>query len=166
MQRILTVFLFMALAVAQGCYSFTGASLPPHLNTVAVPLFDDRSQAGIAQFRENATRKLIDRIEGQSSLTIEADPSRANSVLNGAILSYSDEPSQLGSSTERAVTNRITVVLSGRFEDRVKNTTLFDTSFVGFADYSVGSYQAQQEAIDSALDQAVDEMFNRMISNW
>jgi hypothetical protein len=152
--------------ILQGCYSFSGTSLPPHLHTVAVPLFDDSTQAGIAEFRESITRNLVNKIESQSTLSIEADPSRANAVLKGAIVSYSDEPSQLGSSTERAVTNRITIVLQADFDDQVKHTRLFSQTFVGFADYQAGNYAAQQTAIESAIDTATDDLFNQMISNW
>ncbi|NTU57501.1 MAG: hypothetical protein HGB00_01060 [Chlorobiaceae bacterium] len=164
--RTVTLLLSMVLVLLQGCYSFSGASLPSHLQTVSVPLFDDTSQAGIAQFREAITRNIISKIESQSSLAIEPDPARAHALLKGVIVSYVDEPSQLGSTTERAVTNRITIVIRGDFDDRVKDTRIFSQSFVGFADYSVGNYAAQQAAIQSAINQAVDEMFNRMISNW
>jgi hypothetical protein len=166
MTRTVTLLMSMVLAILQGCYSLSGASLPSHLNTVSVPLFDDTTQAGIAQFRESITRSAINKIESQSSLTIEPDPARANAVLTGAIVSYADEPSQLGSGTERAVTNRITIVIRGNFDDKVKNVRIFSQTFVGFADYSVGNYSAQQTAIQSAINQAVDDMFNRMISNW
>ncbi|WP_236848226.1 LPS assembly lipoprotein LptE [Chlorobaculum limnaeum] len=163
-----TLFALLTLVtlLLQGCYSFSGASIPPHLNTVAVPLFDDTSQAGIAEYREYITRSLVNKIESQSTLSIEADPTRADSVLKGAIVAYSDEPSQLGSVTERAVTNRITIVLQAEFNDQVKNTTLFSQTFVGFADYQVGSYTKQQEAIRNAYNMALDDLFNRMISNW
>jgi hypothetical protein len=163
-----TLFALFALVMLllQGCYSFSGASLPPHLRTVAVPLFDDTSQAGIAEIRDSITRSLVNKIESQSTLSVEADPARADAVLKGAIISYSDEPSQLGSGTERAVTNRITIVLKADFDDKVKNTKLFSQTFVGFADYQAGNYAAQQKAIQSAYDIAVEDLFNRVISNW
>jgi len=156
---------FMTLFL-QGCYSFSGASIPSHLHTVAIPLFDDTSQAGIAEFRERITRSLISKVESQSSLSIEPDRSRADSVLKGAIVSYSDEPSQLGGTSERALTNRITIVIRADFDDRVNNIKMFSQSFVGFADYEAGSYSAQQEAIQTALDVATDDLFNQMISDW
>jgi hypothetical protein len=164
--RTFGIILFSALLNLQGCYSFSGASLPPHINSVAVPLVDDRSMAGIAQFRETVTRELIDKVEAQSSLTVEPDVSRADAILDAAITSFVDEPSQLGSTTERAVTNRVTIVVNATFEDKVKNIKLFSQSFVGFSDYSVGNYDAQQEAIQNAIDQVTDELFNKMISNW
>ena len=165
-RALLLALVCMMAGVLQGCYSFSGASIPPHLNRVTVPLFEDATRAGIAQFRETITRKVIEKIESQSSLTIESDPARTDAVLSGVILSYSDEPSQLGSSSERAVTNRITIVVKGVFADRVKNTVLFSQTFVGFSDYTVGSYSAQQTAIANAMDQAADALFNRMVSNW
>jgi hypothetical protein len=163
-----TLFALFALVtlLLQGCYSFSGASLPPHLHTVAAPLFDDTTQAGIAEFRETTTRNLVNKIESQSMLSVESDLSRADAVLKGVIVSYSDEPSQLGSTTERAVTNRITIVLQADFDDKVKNMKLFSQTFVGFADYTAGSYTAQQTAIQNAINMAVDDLFNRMISNW
>ncbi|HWR02074.1 MAG TPA: LPS assembly lipoprotein LptE [Chlorobaculum sp.] len=166
MTRTVTMLISLVFVLMQGCYSFSGASFPSHMQSVAVPLFDDTSQAGIAQFRESITRSIINKIETQTSLNVEPDPARASAVLTGAIVSYNDEPSQLGSSTERAITNRITIVIRGDFDDRVKNTRIFSQTFVGFADYSVGNYSAQQTAIQSAINQAVEEMFNRMISNW
>ncbi|AAM72991.1 MAG TPA: hypothetical protein DEB17_10705 [Chlorobaculum sp.] len=162
----LFVLLTLVTLILQGCYSFSGGALPPHLHTVAVPLFDDTTQAGIAEFREGITRSLINKIESQSTLSIEPDPSRADAVLKGAIVSYSDEPSQLGSATERAVTNRITIVLQADFDDQVKNSKLFSQTFVGFADYQTGNYTAQQTAIQSAYNMALDDLFNQMISNW
>ncbi|NTV68448.1 MAG: LptE family protein, partial [Chlorobaculum sp.] len=139
---ILFALFALVTLLLQGCYSFSGASIPPHLLTVSVPLFDDTSQAGIAEFREHITRSLVNKIESQSTLSIEADPARADAVLKGAIISYSDEPSQLGSATERAVTNRITIVLKADFDDQVKHTKLFSQTFVGFADYQAGNYAA------------------------
>lgn len=40
-------------------YSFTGASVPEHLKTIAIPIADDRSGSGEPNLRENLTQKLI-----------------------------------------------------------------------------------------------------------
>ena len=160
------VFLCLVLFL-QGCYSFTGASLPPHIKTVAVPPFKEQSGAGVAQLGAEFTEKLIDVIESQSSLSIESDINRADALLEAAIVSFDDEPSQIGSETERAITNRITIVVRASFTDRIQNKAFFTrTPFNGFDDYSVGDFAGKEEAIDTAVDQIVDELFNRMISNW
>ena len=152
----------------QGCYSFTGASLPPYIKTVAVPPFEELSGAGVAQLGAEFTEKLIDTIESQSSLHIESDISQANALVEAAIVSFSDEPSQIGSETERAITNRITIVVRASFIDQVEKKPFFTRiSFNGFEDYNVGDFVGQEEAIEAAIDQIVDDLFNRMlIANW
>ena len=159
--------LFFLVAVSlQGCYSFTGASIPPHLKTMAIPVFDDRSGAGIAQFRSALTRGVIDKIESQSSLRFTPSMASADALLEGTIVSFADAPSQLSSKTERAMTNRITLVVQVTMTDRVKKKRIFLQSFVGFADYYAGNYVAEQEAIRFALHQIIDDIFYRIVSGW
>ncbi len=157
---------FLVLAALQGCYTFTGASLPLHLKTIAIPVFDDRSGAGIAPYRAQLTKGLIDRIESQSHLRFTPSIARADGVVEGAIISFSDAPNQLSSVTERALTNRITLVVQVTMEDRVKKTVIFTQSFVGFADYPAGNYVAQQEAIRFSLARTIDDIFDRIVSGW
>ena len=159
--------LVLLVLVLQGCYSFTGASLPPYIRTVAVPPFEELSGAGVAPLSAEFTEKLIDAIETQSSLGIESDISRADALVEAAIVSFSDEPSQLGSETERAVINRITIVVRASFNDLVEDKPFFTSMpFNGFDDYTVGDFAGKEKAIDAAVDQIVDDLFNRMISNW
>jgi len=161
------VALPLLVLLLQGCYSFTGASLPPHINSIAVPLFSDRSGAGVAQLTAEFTEKLIEKLEAQSSLDIESESGRADMLLEAAITSFSDETSQLGSDTERAVTNRITIVVRATCIDQVQNRPFFTrAAFSGFADYTVGDFEGKQGAIDSSIDQITDDLFNRIISNW
>ena len=160
------IVLFLLLTL-QGCYTFTGASLPPHVNTIAVPLFDDRSGAGVAQFKAELTEQLIEKLESQSSLDIESEPTRADALVEASITSFTDEPSQLGSETERAVTNRITIIVRATCIDRVQNKPFFTrVVFTGFADYDVGDFEGKDDAIDSSIDRITDDLLNRIISNW
>lgn len=160
------ILFFLVLCIVQGCYSFTGSSLPEHLKTVAIPVFEDRSGAGIAQYRGELTAGLARKIESQSSLRTTPSMARADALLDGAIVSYSDLPSQLSGKTERAVTNRITFVVQVSMEDRVKRSQVFSQTYTGFADYPVGNYSAQQQAIRLSLNQIIDDIFDRIVSGW
>jgi hypothetical protein len=160
------IFVAFVLATLQGCYSFTGSSLPAHLKTIAIPVFEDRSGAGIAQFRGELTGGLAEKIESQSALRLTPSMSRADALLEGAIISFSDAPSQLSSKTERAMTNRVTLVVQVTMIDRMKKTPIFAQSFVGFSDYRTGNYVAQQQALRSCVNQIIDEIFDRIVSGW
>ncbi len=161
-----TLIFTLVFATLQGCYSFTGSSLPAHLKTIAIPVFEDRSGAGIAQFRGEITGGLANKIEAQSMLRLTPSMARANALLEGAITSFSDAPSQLSSTTERAMTNRVTLVVQVRMVDQMKKTQLFEQSFVGFADYRTGNAIAQQEALRSCVGQIIDQIFDRVVSGW
>jgi len=154
------------LALLHGCYSFSGTSLPVHIKTIAIPVFEDRSGAGVAPFRSELTKALVNRIESQSSLRVTPSIARADALLEGAIISFSDAPSQLSSITERALKNRITLVVQVRLADRTNNGSIFSQSCVGFADYPVGNSAAQQEAIRVSLNQIGDDIFDRIVSGW
>ena len=161
-----SIFFLLFLALFQGCYSFSGSSLPVHIKTLAIPVFDDRSGAGIAQFRVELTKGLVNRIESQSNLRCIPSASRADALLAGSIVSFSDAPSQLSSITERALKNRITLVVQVTMSEQNNKVPIFTQSYVGFADYSIGNYIAQQEAIRLALNQIIDDIFDRVVSGW
>jgi hypothetical protein len=162
---LLTLFV-LVLTTLQGCYSFTGSSLPVHLKTIAIPVFEDRCGAGIAQFRGEMTGALVHKIESQSLLRVIPSMARADALLEGAIISFADAPSQLSSKTERAMTNRVTLVVQVTMVDRVKKVPIFTQSFVGFSDYRTGDYVAQQEALQSCVAQITDDLFDRIVSGW
>ena len=161
------VFLLTVLAVLlQGCYSFSGGSVPTHMKTIAIPVFQDRSRAGIAQFRAELTRRLTEKIESGSPLRMTPSRATADALLEGTIISFSDEPSQLSSVTERSITNRITIRVSAVFQDRVKKRILFERTFTGFADYSVGSFSAQQDAITQSIEMIAADILDAIVSDW
>ncbi len=161
-----TMLIFALFAMLQGCYAFSGGALPTHLKSLAIPVFEDRSGAGIARFRGEITRSLTDRIESQSTLRITPSASRADATLDGEIVSFSDEPAQLSARTDRAATNRITIVVRAILTDRVQKRALFAQSFAGFADYPAGNFAAEEQARRFALGQIADAISDRVISGW
>ncbi len=160
------IFLAFTIAILQGCYSFSGGSAPSHMKTIAVPVFQDRSRSGIAPFRAELTRRLTEKIESQSPLRMTPSRATADGLLEGTITTFSDEPSQLSSTTERAITNRITITVNAAFQDRVNKTMLFERTFTGFADYSVGSFSGKQEAIMQSLEMIASDILDNMLSDW
>ncbi|HTR98852.1 MAG TPA: hypothetical protein VML00_03820, partial [Bacteroidota bacterium] len=66
-----TALLLGAGALFGGCvYSFTGASVPAHLKTVAIPLVDDQSGFGEPGLREKFTNELIQLFTSDNSLEV------------------------------------------------------------------------------------------------
>ena len=107
---------FMFLVQIQGCaYSFTGASVPPHLKTITIPLVDDQSGFGEAGLREDFTRELTDQFISDNSIRV-ADRSTADAMLTGSIVNVTDAPSMVQGG-EQVSQRRITMSVIFSFQD-------------------------------------------------
>ena len=82
----------MAITVINfnGCcgYSFTGASVPQHLKTIAIPIAEDRSGSGEPGLRELFTEKLTNYNFIEDNALEVAERTNANAVVECSIVSY------------------------------------------------------------------------------
>ncbi|MCS6988188.1 MAG: LPS assembly lipoprotein LptE [Chloroherpetonaceae bacterium] len=156
----------VALFFASGCYSFSGNALPPHVKTIAIPIFGDESRSGIPLLRENLTKVTTEKIQAQTPLIIEQNRAVAHSVIEAVIASVTDAPSVVSGSNERATRNRITITIQATYRDLVKGKKLFQKTLSGFEDYEVGSLQGRNAAIQAASAQLTDLLVNEVLSGW
>ncbi len=165
----IAVCLVVLAGFTAGCshYSFTGATIPPHLKTIAVPLVEDRSVSTLTSLDDQMTRLLIDRFVGQTSLSLQADPEIADAVLTVTIERYENEPTAVGGQ-ERTTRNRVTITIRVRYEDRVENKDLLQRSFSSFEEYDPFSQGTAGEsaAASAALEKIADDVFTAATSNW
>lgn len=161
--------LLLLLAVVPGCgyYSFTGASIPPHLKTVAIPLVEDNSLSPLTTLGETLTELLISRFVRQTSLSLETNEEDANAVLTATITRYANAPTSV-TGEERAELNRVSVTVSVRYYDNVEDKEILQRTFQSFEDYNPleGGLDAEEEAARSALANIADDIFTAATSNW
>jgi hypothetical protein len=158
-----------ALAVfvtLQGCvYSFTGASVPPHLKTIAIPLIEDQSGFGEAGLREQFTTQLQQLFISDNSLEV-ADRAGADAILEGAIVSISDAPAVV-SQGEQVTRRRITVSCRFSFQDMKLRKKMWDKNFSQWGDYESGGGLSQRSAgIQDALKKIADDVLLETVSGW
>ena len=146
----------LLLAAAPGCayYSFTGATVPAHLNTVAIPLAEDNSLSPLTTLDDELTDLLITRFVQQTRLGLEQNE-------------YANAPTSV-SGQERAELNRITLSVSVRYYDRVEDKELLRRSFSSFSDYNPleGGLELEEETARAALENIADDIFTAATSNW
>jgi hypothetical protein len=149
-----------------GCsYSFTGSSVPPHLKTIAVPLFDDQSGFGEAGLRELFTNKLISRFTQDNSLQI-ADKKDADSILEGTIVAVRDEPSVVGSG-ETVSKRRLTIVVNAAYQDMKLRKKVWEKQLSNWGDYEIGAGPAErQSAIAVAIEKLTEDILLETVSGW
>lgn len=148
-----------------GIYSFSGSTLPPHIKSVAVPLFENRTaEFGIDQ---ELTDALIDALIEDNALKV-ADYRDADAVLKGQIIRVTDgigQYSQTGNDLEQAGDFRITIAVKVAFEDKHKRTDLWEKSISQWGVYDLNDI-SREDGITEAIDKITTEIITKTVSDW
>ncbi len=154
---------------AGGCaYTTRLSSLPPHLKTVAIPVFEN----GTNQYtlEQDLTTAVVERFVADNHLRI-VDERSANAVIKGRITLYRN--SVFGISPQNlAQEYRVTIAVSVVFKDQVKNRELWsDASLVKTANYYVQNVpghaaSTELEGRKQAIDKIADEILTRSVQGW
>ncbi len=155
----------LAWLIAGCAYSFTGASVPAHLKTVAIPLVDDQSGFGEPGLRENFTTVIVQLFTADNSLEV-ADRNTSDSILEGAILSISDAPAVV-SQGEQVTRRRVTVSARFAFQDKKLRKKVWDKTFSNWGDYdSGGGLSQRQVGLQEAMKKIAEDVLLETVSGW
>lgn len=160
----LLIFDISFLIFASGCaYSFSGSSVPKHLKTIAIPLFEDQSGFGEPGLKENLTKKLIELFVNDNSLEV-ADRNAADSILEGSILRVTDAPSVIAPG-EQVNKRRISVTLHVQFEDLKLRKKVWEKDFSNWGEYSIG-IEPRSVALAQAINKVSEDILIETVSGW
>jgi hypothetical protein len=156
--------LLLIICVGMGCgiYSVKG-SMAPHLKTVAVPLFENRT----AEFRvaEDLTDAVITSFTRDNSLKI-AERAAADVLVEGIIVQI-DERAGAFDQTETVQDMKIYLSVQIKCTDQVKREVLWQERLTHFGSYdpSQGT-EARSEALVDAMDKVSQDVLNKTVANW
>ena len=162
-------FLFITLTIISftGCcvYSFTGASVPQHLKTIAIPIAEDRSGSGEPGLKELLTDQLVQDFINDNTLQV-TEKGNADALLECVILPLSDAPAVVAAG-ENVEARRITINVQVTYKDLVKRKTIFDKKFSNYGDYpSGGGISQRRDAIQTAIDKITEDILLDTVSGW
>jgi len=154
--------------LTSGCgYTASPALLPPHLKTVAIPVFENGTPE--ARIEEEITNAVILRFVQDNHLKV-VDEKTANAVIRGKVTQYRN--AVFGFSNQ-ATSNeyRVTVAVDVTFKDLVKNRELWSGEIVKTANYYVVDVPGQkaQTPLDGrqeAINKISDEILSRSVEGW
>ncbi|NUM61832.1 MAG: hypothetical protein HUU44_06745 [Ignavibacteriaceae bacterium] len=131
-----------------GSYSFTGASVPAHLKTIAIPIAEDKSPAAIPGLRELLTDDLIQKFISDNSLQV-TERSTANATL------------------ECVASRRLTIIVKVVYKDLIQRKTIFESTFTNHGDYVPGEATNEREnAVAIAVDKISEDILLAVVSGW
>jgi len=164
---ILCLFIAVIVGNFNGCciYSFTGASVPEHLKTIAIPIADDRSGGAEPGLREKITEVLTQKFIDDNTLQV-SEKSIANVILECTIVSLADAPAIVTAGEQIAI-RRITISVLVVNKDLVKRKTIFEKTFSNYGDYpSGGSIDSRKNAIEEAIEKITQDILLDTVSGW
>lgn len=163
--------LFLALALpfstlAACAYSFSGASIPERLQTVAIPLAEDRAAGGPAALGQRLTDALVERFADRSRLSLSSDEDGADAVVRATIEQYTVAPVAVTGSN-LADLNRVSIAVRIVVADRIEARDLLDRTFMANEDFAPAEGpQGEAEAAERAVAQVARDAFTAATSDW
>jgi hypothetical protein len=157
------VILFQVVFVSScGYYSFTG-SIPSHIKTVAVPLFDDNTS--FPGVREDLTNKVIDSFIDENVLQVVPE-AKADLLITGTILSIQEKAAIIttGEDVEQFevyvnVKVKCTEIKTGKVW---WEKTLRRFGVMG----GLQNIDARNEAIETAITEITQDIIDNTLANW
>jgi hypothetical protein len=162
-KAILLSLLVVNCQLSIGCYSFTGASVPAHLKTVAIPLFEDVSGFGEPGLREKFTQKLIELFRNDNNLEI-GERLTADSIVEGTISSVIDAPQVIGGNNI-ITTRKVTITIHATYTDMKLRKKIWERDFSAWGEYTQGQ-QIRDIALTEAVNKAAEDILLETVSGW
>jgi hypothetical protein len=159
---VLLIALPILLSFSCGYYSFTG-SIPSHIKTVAVPLFDDNT--AFPGVREDLTNKVIDRFINENVLQVVPE-SKADLLITGTILSI-QEKAAIITTGEDVEQFEVYVNVKVKCIEIESGKVWWDKTLRRFG--TMGGLQnidARNEAIETAITEITQDVIDNTLANW
>jgi hypothetical protein len=144
-------------------YSFSGSSVPKHLKTIAIPLFEDQSGFGEPGLGESFTTTLINLFVNDNSLEM-AERNTADSILEGSIVTVQDAPSII-SPGEQVTTRRVTINVHVTYQDLKLRKKVWEKNFSNWGEY-ITSSETRTVALTQAVTKVTEDILIETVSGW
>ncbi len=168
MLKKLRVLIFLGAAlffVSCGYYSFTGASIPPEVETISIQHFPNQASMVQPTLSQTLTDALKDRFMSQTNLNIIN--AHGDLQIEGAIVNYQTAPVAI-QSDDRAALNRLTITIRVKFTNLYDEKQNFETTLSRYEDYdsSLSLSAVEDRLIKNITEALVEDIFNRTVVNW
>lgn len=151
-----------------GYYSTTSGSLPAHIKTVAVPLFEnEETRILLYGVEEQLTDAVIERLTSQSPLQV-VDQRISDAIVRGKIVEIREEPYTY-TADERAEQWRIRMVVAVTYEEvKKKKVRWEDRRLEGWGVYESvsGDPSERDTGVQAAIQMIADEIADRTMGAW
>ncbi len=166
MKRLLYILICGLCVASCGIYSFSGTSIQPDVNTIAINFFEYKAQTVNPTLSNDLTEAIRKRFRQMTRLEqVELD---GDLDITGEITGYSVSAAAI-TADEVAAQNRLTVTVKVTFTNRKHPEDSFESeSFSAYADYdSTNSLDSVESTLCiEIIDKIVEDIFNATVAQW
>lgn len=149
-----------------GLYSFSGASLPDSLRTVALPPAERATAGGPPTLDALVTDALLTRFVDRSRLSLDPDEAAADAVVRVTIQGYTIAPAAV-TDANLAALNRLTLAVRVVMTERDAARPRLDRVFSATEDFAPADGLAgEAAAAEAAAEQIARDAFTAATSDW
>ncbi len=155
--------LFLLLTVSCVKYSFKGA-LPSYIKTIAIPLFEDRSNwVGL---QERMTEQVINAFVEDNTLRVMEDEESSDLLLTGTIMPLQNRRNSIAGD-ETVEEEQLVVSVKIECVNQQTGKPLWSSTVSDFGVISgTATLDEQDAAIEVATEKIVIDIVNRTIAAW
>ena len=148
-----------------GCYTFSGFSLDPTLQTYKVAQFENTAENALPSLAQSMADALREKIRTESRLTYNDDT--PDIEFRGTLVDYriTAEAPRTG---ESAAINRLTITLAIEYFNHRDNKQVWKRNFSFFFDFPSDRDFAsvESQALRTITTQLMEDIFNAAFSDW
>lgn len=150
-----------------GCkvYSFTGASLPPGVNSFSVQLFENRANNGPASLPQTFTDRLKLKMQTEANLRLAA--SDGDLQFKGSITGYTFTSEAPIAGTTSGL-NKLTITVQVDYVNTKDEKDKWSQSFSRYAQFAASENipSIEDRLITDINNQLVDDIFQKALVKW
>jgi outer membrane lipopolysaccharide assembly protein LptE/RlpB len=148
-----------------GAYSFTGASIPPDVETISIDKFENVASGGPPALSQTFTESLKDRFVDQTRLTLV--DRNGDLQLSGNIVKYEVSHAATTGKQQTAL-NRLTIAVQAQFKNTKNSEENWEQRFSQFADYESNQNlsEVEDQLVREINEQLITDIFNKAVVNW
>lgn len=163
--KFVIIYLLFTLAAFQGCYSLSGVSIGPDVNTYFVMQFRSNAANAPPTLEQTLTEALKEKIRTESRLVldeIDPDVDFSGTVVDYRVTSEAPQPGEL------TAINRLTINVAVEYTNHREEGKNWRSNFSFFFDFpsSQDLASVQNEAIQAITNQLVEDIFNKAFTDW
>ena len=156
--------LWISFLILQGCYSFTGGSVPAHLKTLRINSVTDQSGFGNPAYKIDLETAITDNFLRDNSFEVVEIAGDARLTIS--IRSINESTQTVGQG-ELETERRITVTCEVEYFDNVNKKQIWKKNFSSHGMFDVNqAFTARNETIEIILRQIAEDIMLAVVSGW